>query len=253
MTTSKGTQSLNKSLRLIETVAAGASALDDITAAAGIPRSTAHRLLSTLVHERYLTHEPRAGYRLGPMLIGLGFKARDELSLTAVARPHMKRLSQQTSEATHLGVLERGEVMYVEKVPGTRGLSMASYVGFRAPAQSTALGKVLLADLDERVWASHFDPTLAPTDNSVTDPETYFDMLRTVRTRGYAEDLEENEAGVRCIAVPVRDATGDVVASLSLSGATVYLTDERVRDFLPLVLEASRAISEELGWGTEPS
>lgn len=243
-----GSRSLSKSLRLIETVADGARALDEITEASGIPRSTAHRLLSTLVRERYLTHAPGTGYRLGPMLIGLGFKARDQFDLTAVARPHMVRLSRRTFEAIHLGVLEDRDIIYIEKVPGSRGLSMASYVGFRAPAQCTALGKVLIASLHESAWDDYFDPDLARTGNSVTDPDAFHVMLRSTRSAGYAEDREENEPGVRCVAVPVRDATGEVVASMSLSGATVYLTDERVREILPHVLATGVAISQELGW-----
>lgn len=250
MNASHGTQSLGKSLRLIETVAFGARGLDEITQASGIPRSTAHRLLSALVQERYLTHHAGEGYGLGPMLIGLGFKARDELSPTVVARPHMQNLSQQTLEAVHLGVLDDGAVLYVEKVPGKRGLSLTSYVGFRAPVQATALGKVLLANMEESLWPGYFDPNLAPTENSITDVDAFFEVLRATADRGYSEDLEENEAGVRCIAVPIRDGTGNVVASMSLSGATVYLTDERVREILPLVRSAGNAISEELGWRT---
>jgi DNA-binding IclR family transcriptional regulator len=248
MTRPEGARSLLKSLDLLETVGGGASDLEAIVAATRLPRSTAHRLLTTLVRRGYLRHRAGDGYRLGPKLIELGFAAQSQLHLSSAARPHMERLARATSETVHLAVLDGLDVVYIDKVPGSRGLLMASTIGARAPAQTTALGKVLVAGLPEREWRGRFDPALRRTANAIADEACYLDTLRRCADRGYAEDHEENEPGVRCLGVPIRDAAGAVVAALSVSGANVYLSDVRLDEIRPLVMAAGAAVSAELGW-----
>ncbi len=233
---------------LIETVAGGHRNLEAIAAASKLPRSTAHRILSALVARRYLRHDPGDGYRLGPVLIELGFAAQSQLQVAVVARPHMERLALESSETVHLGVRDGTSVVYIAKVPGTRGLTMASTVGSRAPLQTTALGKALVAGLPEREWASYFDAGARRRPNGIADEASFVAALARCVELGYAEDREENEAGVRCIGVPIRDATGAVVAALSVSGATIYITDDRVEEIVPTILASSAAISAELGW-----
>jgi DNA-binding IclR family transcriptional regulator len=109
------------------------------------------------------------------------------------------------------------------------------------------LGKVLLAYLPEEAWAQHFIPGLRRTPRTIADPENFKEELRLTRSRGYALDLEENEVGVRCVAAPVWDGQGKVVAAVSLSTAAVYLDEERIQEVVPLVQEAARRVSRELG------
>jgi DNA-binding IclR family transcriptional regulator len=249
-----GSKSLLKSLSLLELVATGVHDLDSLAAASGLPRSTAHRLLSALAKRRYLRHASGAGYQLGSALIELGFAAQRQLHVTSVARPYMERLARASSETVHLGVLDGRDVVYIDKVPGTRGLSLASTIGARMPAQTTALGKALVAGTPPATWSSYFDPDVRRTERTIVDEAEFLTAVGRCRTRGYAEDREENEAGVRCIGVPIHDAAGGVVAALSVSGASLYMTDERVDELIPMVLEAGAAISNELGWrGTEPA
>ena len=244
----EGTRSLLKSLHLLETVAGGVHDLDGIVAATRLPRSTAHRLLSALVSRRYLRHRQGQGYRLGPQLIELGFAAQSQLHLSSAARPHMERLASATSETVHLAVLDGLDVIYIDKVPGSRGLTMASTIGARAPAQTTALGKVLVAGLPPKEWPGRFDPTIRRTARGIADEASYLTVLQRCLAEGWAEDQEENEPGVRCLSAPLRDASGAVVAAISVSGASVYLTDDRLREIRPRVLETASAVSAELGW-----
>jgi len=248
VTRTEGTRSLLKSLQLLETVAGGLHDLDGIVAATRLPRSTAHRLLSTLVSRRYLRHHPGDGYRLGPQLIELGFAAQGQLHLSKVARPHMEQLARTTSETVHLAVLDGLDVIYIDKVPGSRGLLMASTIGARAPAQTTALGKVLVAGLPRAEWRGRFDPAARRTANAIADEDAYLAVLDRCAATGYAEDREENERGVRCIGVPIREASGKVIAALSVSGASVYLTDERLGEIRSLALATASIVSAELGW-----
>ncbi len=241
-------QTVLRALALLEAVAEGKHNLESLAAAVSLSRSTAHRLLSTLVRAGYLRHEPREGYTLGPRLIELGFKAHGQLHLPSLARPHLEWLAQVSQETVHLGVLDGPDVVYIDKVPGTRGLQMASYIGARMPAQATALGKALISTLPEEKWPEHFTPGLKRTPHTIADLSRFREEIVHVTRCGYALDLEENEPGIRCIAAPIRDGSGRGVAAVSISSAVIYLSDERIAELAPLVLETARRISRELGW-----
>ncbi len=246
---SKGTaQTILRALALLEAVAEGIYDLDGLSAHVGLSRSTAHRLLTTLVRTGYLRHAPRAGYSLGPKLIELGFRAHAGLHLPSLARSHLERLSDLTHETVHLGVLDGTEVVYIDKVPGHRGLQMASYIGARVPAQSTALGKALVSTLPREEWLKYFVSGLRRTPHTISDPDRFMDEIARVARQGYALDLEENETGIRCVAAPIRDATGRGVAAVSISSAVIYLSEERMEELAPLVRETARQISQQLGW-----
>ncbi len=244
---SAGTQTLLRGLLLLEKVAEGVHDLKALSAALGLSRSTTHRILSALAKAGYLRHEPRKGYRLGPKLIRLGFKAYGQLHLPSLARPHLEALRDATRETVHLAVLEGSEVVYIDKVPGYRELQLASQIGSRFPAQSTALGKALLAWLPEEKSREAFIPGRRRTPRTLADWEQFREELRRVRERGYAVDLEENEPGVRCVAAPIFDVRGEVVAAVSVSTAAIYLDEARIPEVGQLVLEAANAISRELG------
>jgi DNA-binding IclR family transcriptional regulator len=248
MTRGGETGSLLKSLHLLETVARGVHDLDGLGAATSLPRSTAHRLLSTLVRRGYLRHHAGSGYRLGPLLIELGFAAQDQLHLPSVARPHLERLARASAETVHLAVLEGRDVVYLDKLPAARGKAMIATIGARAPAQTTALGKVLVAGLPQHEWPGRFDPSVPGARNATRDEAAYFAGLRHCAQAGFAEDDEEHAPGVRCLAAPIRDATGGVSAAVSLSCAASAFTEPRRRELLTLVLGAAAAISAELGW-----
>jgi DNA-binding IclR family transcriptional regulator len=161
-------QTVLRALALLEAVAEGVHDLEGLSARVGLSRSTAHRLLSTLVRAGYLRHSPRAGYRLGPRLIELGFRAHAGLHLPSLARPYLEELSEITRETVHLGVLDGTEVVYIDKVPGKRELQMASYIGARVPAQSTALGKALVSTLPPEEWLRAFVPGLRRTERTLS-------------------------------------------------------------------------------------
>jgi DNA-binding IclR family transcriptional regulator len=138
-----GTQTLLRGLALLECVAEGIGDVKGIAARLGTPRSTTHRMLNSLVAERYLLHVPYKGYLLGPKLIHLGMRALEQRPLVAMARPHIEALARRTGDTVHLGVLEGSEVFYLDKISGTRGLEMRSRVGLRMPIACTGLGKGL--------------------------------------------------------------------------------------------------------------
>lgn len=245
---SRGGQTLIKALSLLDAVAEGCRDLNGVAKRAGVSRSTAHRLLSFLARERYLRRAPGDGYSLGPKLISLGFQAHRELHLPGVARPWLESLAASTTDTVHLAVLDGPDVVYIDKVTGSRGLQMASSIGVRFPAQFTGLGKAIVAALPREEWRAHFFHVPKRTAYSIDTFERLSVDLEQSRARGYALDREENEPGVCCIAAAIRGADARPVAGLSVSGAAMFQTVKRIEQIGPLITRTANRIAAELGW-----
>ncbi|WP_434623103.1 IclR family transcriptional regulator [Azospirillum sp. B2RO_4] len=249
-----GTQTLLRGLALLECVAAGIGDVKGIAARLGTPRSTTNRMLSSLVAEGYLHHIPYKGYLLGPKLIQLGMKALEQRPLVAIARPHIEALAETTGDTVHLGVEENGEVFYLDKIPGTRGLEMRSRTGQRMPLASTGLGKALMLGMPPARWQALHALT-CPAESPVGRPRpadwpVFQEQLTRYVAQGWAMDLEENELGIRCVAAPVRDGRNLVVAAVSVASAVPYMPEVRMTTLGPLVRATAEAISKDLGWTT---
>ena len=242
-----GSQTLTRGLDVIELVADGPIALGELADRLGLTRSTTHRLASALVDRRYLRFVPRSGYSLGPKLLELGFRVRDELDLPRVAAPQLERLALLTEDTVHLGILDRGRVQYLDKITGKRRINISSRVGELQPVHSTGLGKALILDHDEESWENFF----RAENSSQRTPDAlakWLERMRTYAQAGYAFDLEENEDQIRCVAAPIRDASGRIIAAISVSSAAQYMNDQRMQTLTTDVVETARRISEDLGW-----
>jgi len=242
-----GSQTLQRGLDVIEAVAHGPIALSDLAARLGLNRSTTHRLANALVERRYLTFRPRFGYRLGPKVIQLGFIAQSDVDVVRVARPFLDDLAAVTEDTVHLGIPDEGRALYLDKIPGKRRVEISSRIGDRQPLTSTGLGKALLLDGDPALWYSLFESD-DPHGRRAISHSVWLDRMQTYAANGYAFDLEENEDRIRCVAAPIRDAAGEIVAAISVSSAAQYMADERMAALSVDVVATANAISEELGW-----
>jgi DNA-binding IclR family transcriptional regulator len=247
-----GSQTLFRGLDVIELVAEGPITLGDLADRLGLTRSTTHRLASALADRRYLTFVPRSGYSLGPKLLELGFRVRDELDLPRVAAPQLERLALLTEDTVHLGVLDRGKVLYLDKIAGKRRINISSRVGELQPVSSTGLGKALILDHDEESWTNFFRAENA-SQRTPKALQEWLARMRNYAQAGYAFDLEENEDQVRCVAAPIRDVAGNITAAISVSSAAQYMNDERMQTLTKDVVETARRISEDLGWTGTPT
>jgi DNA-binding IclR family transcriptional regulator len=243
-----GSQTLVRGLDVLEAVASGVSNLAELAATLGLNRSTAHRLAATLVERRYLTFVPRTGYGLGPKSLELGYQARVQLNIPRVAREHLEKLAAQTGDTVHLGVLDGTRVLYLDKIPGRRRVEISSRVGELQPLRSTGLGKALLLDEDEPRLRDFYRCEKSGEQHYKVSENSWVRRIRDYAKRGYAFDLEENEDRIRCIAAPVRDATGKIKAAISVSSAAQYMNDARMDALAGEVRWAAEQISRELGW-----
>lgn len=248
-----GTQTLLRGLAIIEACANGARDMRAFAAALGTTRSTTHRLVSSLVQARYLRNNAQ-GYLLGPKLIELGTIALEQMPLTAVARPHLERLSEATLDTIHLGVRDGDDVLYIDKIPGSRGLEMRSRIGHRMPLASTGIGKALMLDLSPQTWGVLYDGAQRARQgvrfehDARSDKPVFLQKMVRYSAASYSFDLEENEPSIRCVAAPIRDASGTIIAAVSVASTVPYMPLERMDELVPIVQREARAISEELGW-----
>jgi DNA-binding IclR family transcriptional regulator len=222
----QGAQAAVRAIRLLKsfTRAQPERSLVELSAAHGLTRTTTHRLLAALESEGLLARNPQTGsYRLGPAAIALGVEALQSHDLRDRFRPLLERLAADTGETATLEVLYDGEVLILDEVAGPRVLSSAGHIGTRWPLHATSTGKVLLA-MQPAALAALRRPLARHTRTTITDMAALERELERVRERGYAIVLGELEDGFNAVAVPVRDALGEVVAAISLGGSAARLS-----------------------------
>jgi len=252
-----GVQSLERAAALLRALAEAGRPLSagELAAAVGLPRPTVYRLLQTLCAEGWVAQNGRS-FVIGASVLWLAARRLEQLELRSVGRPLLAELRDRTGETVHLGVLEAGQVVYVEKLESPGPLRMASMVGRIVPAHSTALGKAMLAYLPweqvERIVEKH--GLARRTSNTITDPARLFQELAAVRARGYSIDNVENEEGIRCVGAAIFEHRGRVAGAVSVSGSVATISLERARrELAPLVREAAERISRAMGWAGQGS
>lgn len=245
-----GSQTLLRGLDVIEAVADGPVALAELALRLDLTRSTTHRLATALVERRYLTFVPRLGYQFGPKLLELGFLAQQQTDVVQLARPHLEALAAATEDTVHLGVIDGEKALYLDKIAGRRRVEISSRVGDRQPLTSTGLGKALLLDDDAAHWRRVFQKDQA-AGSPPADYAVWLARMQDYVEAGRAFDLEENEDLIRCVAAPIRDVSGAIVAAISVSSAAQYMADDRMESLSADVMATTAAISEAIGWSAE--
>lgn len=243
-----GSQTLLRGLNILEAVTSGVNNLADLSATLKLNRSTVHRLAASLVERRYMTFTPYNGYGLGSKTLELGYQARMQLNIPRVAKVHLESLATLTGDTVHLGVLEGMRAFYLDKISGRRRVEISSRVGELQPLRSTGLGKALLLDEKDQKLRGFYRYEEDGEQRYGVPESTWMRRMREYALLGYAFDLEENEDRIRCVAAPVRDASGTIKAAISVSSAAQYMDDERMQALTKDVLWAAEKISRELGW-----
>ncbi|MBO9622536.1 MAG: IclR family transcriptional regulator [Sphingomonas sp.] len=246
----QGSQTLVRGLDMLDKVIDGPVKLAELSQRMGLTRSTTHRLANALIDRGFLTYLPRDGYQLGPKLIQLGFLAQSQADIVQIARPRMEDLAARTEDTVHLGRLDGDLALYLDKIPGRRRVDISSRIGDRQPLTSTGLGKALLIDASEGEWERLFRADQAHGAPKA-DREIWFERMRDYSEAGHAFDLEENEDLIRCVAAPIRDVSGKIVAAISVSSAAQYMDDGRMDELSGEVRETAQRISSDLGWSPD--
>ncbi|MEF9969302.1 MAG: IclR family transcriptional regulator [Ruthenibacterium sp.] len=249
-----GVQSVARIFTIIEVLSVhtkGAS-LQDISKESGFAKSTTHRLLASLVTLGYVVQDSfTTHYRLTMKMFELSSGIVNDMDVLSVAKPHLDRLARHTGEAVHLVIQDGVDIVYLYKAEGGAGtMRMSSHVGLRIPMYCTGVGKAILATQSygesERIWRKSNIQKLTP--HTLTDFDSLINQLKEIRLRGYAIDDEENELGIRCVALSLPALTGRAEAAFSISGLAPHMNPVRVAELAQTGLDAKQAILRDLGW-----
>jgi IclR family transcriptional regulator, KDG regulon repressor len=225
----------------------------EIMARTGLPRTTVHELVTTLTQRSYLAPVPEQQhrYRLGVRAFQLGSVYAERLDLAREGASVAREVAEACDETVHLAVLDGAEVVYIVKVDSTHSVRMVSAVGRRLPAHCTAVGKMLLSGLSPEEFAARLPagrPLAAMTSESITSVAQLERELAEVRRRGIAAESCESNPDVACVAAPVFDHGGRMVAAMSISVPISRWSPERQETWAKLVADGAARLSTVLGY-----
>lgn len=210
-----------------------------------MPSSTVHDHLRTLESAEYLINTGEE-YRIGSRFLELGGYARSRRRLYRLAQPETEKLADQTGEHANLLIEEHGKGIFLYKAKGEDAVQLDTYIGMRVHMQTTSLGKSILAHYPREKVHKILDRHGLPpaTEQTVTDRDTLFDELETIRNQGYATDDEERVEGMRCVAAPILDKDGNVLGAVSVSGPTSRMDEEVFTQTMPKTVRSAANVIE---------
>ena len=248
-------RALERALLLMGIIAdADSLSLTELSQRAGMPASTAHRLLVTLQNFGYLEfREDTQQWSVGVEAFRIGGSFTRRIKVVDAGRPMLRDLMEQTGETANMAIADDGDVVFVSQVETHEPIRAFHRPGTRAHMHASGIGKALLA---------HFDPPaldrwmrtkglVAYTDNTISDPETLRHEMEATRARGWAIDNEERTLGMRCVAAAVYNSFGEAIAGISVSGPTVRIPDDVLTEYGVLVRRTADRVTDSIG-GVKP-
>jgi len=245
-------KTLLKGLMVLETInqlEGEALTLEQIAAEVGLTRSNTHRTLQTLAHAGYIRRDKETGAYLCTLkMFELGARQLANMDVRRLAPPFMRELARQTGETVHLSVLDGLDVVYVDKIDSAQPLRAYSTVGGRAPAYAVATGKALLA-FQAPDYLQHYSESIKRhTDDTHISVTALKQELADVARIGYAINRGEWRKGIGGIATPIFNGLDKVTAALGISGPLERLTNQKMAEFAPLVLNTAQELSAHMGY-----
>jgi len=242
-------QVIERMMSLLDALAAqpDPASLKQLSQATKLHPSTAHRILAAMTQARFVERQEPGTYRLGIRLLEMGNLVKSRINLREVALPYMQTLHETIGEAVNLGVRRDDEIVYIERTSSGRSLVRVVYlVGGSAPLHLTSVGKLFLAEATAQEVKEYAKRTSLPgkTPHSLTTMAALEKELDKIRRHGIAFDNEEAEIGLKCVAAPIHDDEGHLVACLSVSAPT----DRHKPDWVDEVRQTADTISQALGY-----
>lgn len=244
--------SLTKGLIIMETLLKrDKMGVTEFSKVLGVNKSSAYRLLSTLEERGFVEQESASGkYKLGMKMAQFRTKVLDGMELRDISQPFLKRLTERTNEASSICVLSNNLGIVIEKQNSLERINANPYIGMIEPLYCTALGKALLSSLPEEEQIKLLDAlTLtAYTPKTMTDTKQILEDIKRTAAKGVAIDDEEYSLGMRCLAAPVYNHKGEVVASIGISGPLMRIRTDMLDEYSVIVKKISGELSALLGY-----
>jgi len=246
-------QSIDRALQVLELFSLEKSewGVTEISKALNIYKSNVHNVLTTLAEKGFVVKDSNTNkYKLGIKFFELGSIVIKNMDLRKIAHPYIEELSKEFNETVHLGVLDKGRVVSIEGEESDKSLCSHIEIGKRTPLHCTAIGKAIMAYLSE----NEINFTIREkglekfTENTITTKKELENEFKKIREQGYAVDNMEHEEGVQCVAGPIRDYTGKVIASMSISAPAFRINENDIPIIAKKVKEYCDCISEGMGY-----
>jgi IclR family KDG regulon transcriptional repressor len=246
-------QSVERALKILDLFDEQTTELKitEISKQMNLHKSTVHSLLKTLQVYRYIDQDEESGkYRLGMKLFERGNLLLQMMDIRMIARKYLLDLSLRTGQTTNLVILDGQEGVYIDKVEGQKAVILYSRIGRRIPLHCSAVGKALIAFKNDTVLSDLLRgySYQQHTDRTIDNENDFLQEIERIRDSGVAFDIEENEPGVRCAAVPVRDHSGQVAAAVSISTLISSVIDQEFQGYIELLKQTAADISTHLGY-----
>ncbi len=256
MASDYGVKSFQKFMTILECFSTVDRSLSvtELAVRSGLPQSTTHRLVASLRQIGLLDQDGnRSEYRLGLKLFEFGNTVLFNMDIHTEARAHVELLGHEAGENVHLCVFDGWRMSFVDRAAGGRsGTQNSTIVMEFSPCHCTGVGKAALAYQPEPTINRIIRLGLpAYTHNTITDSQDLRAEFAAIRARGYSLDLGEVEANVHCVAAPIRNTSGKVIAAISVSGPAKRLPDDRLHGLAPLVIKHAELISARLGYDAD--
>lgn len=245
-------QSIIKAIRLMSLFSSKEPTLtlSEISNRLGIPKSTAHNILTTLLSQGYIEKVAGDSYALGTAIIALTQGIRVNVELRDRAAPLVRELADTCRESVYLTVKDGDTALYIYAIESSRRLRARSAVGDRALLHCTSVGKSILATLPEEEVAEIIARVGLPafTPNTITEIDVLWSELEKTRERGYAIDNQEHELSTFCLGAPIFDNLGRVIGACSISGSDQEIIRSRIDVLAPEVVATAEEISRRMGY-----
>jgi len=250
LTRSYSIPTLSRVIKIIELVSASENGLtlNEIESTLHIPKTTAFRILRTLERENWIQKKADC-FTTGHRMIQYGILALSKIELRKLAPPYLDRLSKETGETSHMGVFYSNKVLIADVCDGPKHIKISSRPGSLIAPYCSSMGKILLADMSDESLDG-FLKTLSlerRTQHTITDKETLKKELLTIRNRGYSVDNMEYYDNVRCLAAPVRNAFGEVIAAIGITAVTISFKKSMIPSRASIVKRIADEFSKEMG------
>ena len=248
----KGAQLIDRLLDILELLSLEKDGLGvtEIGNRTGLHKSTVHRIVSALAERGYIEKIPgRSVYKVGLKLVEISSIYLNSVELKTEATPFLRELTSRLGQPTHLAILDGTDAVYIEKVDMLNNIRLYSQIGRRIPVYCSALGKCLLSglhdnEIDEILQRCSFNKFTAKT----LEKAELLRQVDTVSVNGYAVDDEEHDEGIRCIASPVFDYRGKVIAAVSIAGPAASIMEQNDSETGRLLKETALNISKRMGY-----
>jgi IclR family acetate operon transcriptional repressor len=227
--------------------------ITDLSEKTGLSKSTVHRLANALADADYLIrNDTTKKFKLGYRILRITSFLMNNNEVKEVARPYLEEISKKARETVHLVQLDGLYGVYTDKIDSPQPVGLLSKIGKNIPLHSTGAGKILLAYMSEEMRERVYTEVglTKETECTITNRETMEKELEQIRNQGYGFDRMENRDGIYCIAAPIFNQNGDVVASFSVSGPSFRFSLEDAEALIDTVKETSMKVSNSLGYLT---